>query len=183
MCAFFIHIHIYRYVCMYESFWDFEWPLDASSELVQGGGDCDAEQVESRLEMWPRDCGSMSRHGGGRLIGCSLQSWMRIKRLAAAAAAVFPAGNNNATALCCHGTSTKDVICCRRSSRQNSYTWNCGPQPCYFFFVCWCLSKESWVVYSLFLLNMVTCLWLASFVVANDGTPCSFWEIQLHFYA
>lgn len=153
---------------MYESFWDFEWPLDA-------GAECCART----WRLWRRASWKQVGDVTEGLRECEPSRWGAFDRMQSAEldarqasrAAVFPAGNNNATALCCHGTSTKDVICCRRSSRQNSYTWNCGPQPCYFFFVCWCLSKESWVVYSLFLLNMVTCLWLASFVVANDGTP------------
>lgn len=54
--------------------------------------------------------------------------------LDAQAETAFPAGNNNLTAVCCHGIST-EMLFFSRSSQQNEVATNCGPHSLLFLSV------------------------------------------------
>lgn len=93
----------------------------------------------------------------GRLIGCSLQSWRRGKRrrrlyFQLAITILLR------SVVMEHQQKMSFVVgdLCDRTVTHETVDLNLVFF--FVFFVCWCLSKESWVVYSLFLLNMVTCL-------------------------
>lgn len=93
----------------------------------------------------------------GRLMGCSLQSWRRGKRrrrlyFQLAITILLR------SVVMEHQQKMSFVVgdLCDRTVTHETVDLNLVFF--FVFFVCWCLSKESWVVYSLFLLNMVTCL-------------------------
>lgn len=147
----------HTYICMYGAFWYLEWTLDASSELMQSVVHVATVTLSKLKAGWRcgrgteglREC-EPSRWGC--LIGRSLQSWMHGKRRLYFQLAITILLRSVVME---HQQKMSFVVgdLCDRAVTHETVDLNLV------FFCLLCLSKESWVVYLLFLLNIVACLW------------------------